>query len=647
MRQEKTAAEHGLRVAESMSMELPLHYLQLDNARRAPLFNDFCAAVRRIAKEGKPDVAAELASRAVTHKLDYSSLQKLGKLIKHASDCRPELRIAVLGGPTIIQLAALLRLFLSANAVEAAVWCGEYRQFRMEVLGPSAQLDEFAPDLLVFALDARDALVPFSSAWSRDEMLAAAEREAEGLANLWLAAAKRWGCGIVQNLLDSEPFPVLGNYSFAHGVSREAYAHAINASLRHLSPKHAVYFHDLPSQIKELGALRWYDPRYYNDAKLPCAPEYLPAYAHSLASVITAIRGKNRKMLVLDLDNTLWGGMVGEAGPWDIEIGQGSGQGEAFLRFQCFIKELVESGVVLGICSKNDHANAIRPFEENSNMVLRLDDIASFKANWRNKDENIREMAAEVNLGLDALVFVDDNPVERALVRRMLAQVAVPDMPEDPSLFIAALAEGRYFEKIALTSDDLARSMRYAANRRRCEMSETADSIDSFLASLAMVAAFEPIGEGNIGRAVQLINKSNQFNLTGVKRDRGEIQQILNDRGWRTLTVNLKDNCGDNGLVSVLLLRTGSDTLVVESWVISCRVLQRGLENRIVKQLVSIAREEGCSHIEGRYNATAKNGMVDKLYERLGFERVGEKDGFTVWRTLSASSRLAIESHIA
>jgi FkbH-like protein len=629
------------------SLEPVRRYLALDGARRTVLFGDFCARLKRMANQGDPAQAAEFARRAATNQLDYSSLRKLGKQINADPARTPEVRIALLGGPTTIQLSELLGVLLSAAGIEAVVFPGEYRQFRMELLGPSRALDEFAPEMMVFALDAMDALTPFFPGWTRDEMLAAAEGEAGALANLWRAAGGRWGCGMVQNVLDVEPFPVLGNFAFTHGVSREAYATAINLAMRDLAREQGVHFHDLPALVRNTGAQRWYDPRYYNEAKLPCAPECLPLYAHGLASVIAGVRGKSRKMLVLDLDNTIWGGEVGELGPWGVELGQGSGQGEAFLRFQRYVKELAASGVVLGVCSKNNHADAVAPFESNPNMILRLGDIASFKANWRNKDENLREIAGEVNLGLDALVFVDDNPAERSLVRRLLPQVSTPDMPEDPSFYIQALAGCGYFEKAALTAEDLARSSHYAGNRRRREMRETADDFDSFLASLGMEATLEPVNESNIHRAVQLINKSNQFNLTGIRREQSEVRELAGDAEWATLTASLKDRCGDNGLVSVLLLRKADATLIIESWVMSCRVLRRGLENRILKELVRLAKTRNCSRIEGRYRATAKNGLVENLYERLGFARGGESDGMATWFAVADFSSLAVDSHIA
>lgn len=632
--------------AAAVETEAILRYLQSDAHARGPLFAEFLSTLKRLAARGDGRAAADFARRAVSHKLDYSSLRKLGRMLDAFPGDGPRLRVALLGGPTLIQLADSLRVFLSAAGIDADIFHGEYRQFRMELLGPAPALDAFAPGLLVLALDAADVMNPFNPSWTREEMLAAARAEADGLAALWRRAKALWNCGVVQNLLDAEPWPVLGSLAFAHGVSRELYAAAINEAMRAHAADAGVAFHDLPSLVRNRGAEVWYDPRHYNESKLPCAPECLPRYAHGLGAVAAGLLGRSRKMLVLDLDNTLWGGVVGDAGPSGVAIGQGTGEGEAFDLFQRYVRDLAGSGVILGVCSKNDAANAKEPFAKNPGMVLKLDDFASFKANWRGKDENLREIAAEVNLGLDALVFVDDNPMERALVRRLLPEVAVPDMPEDPSYYARTLAEYRYFEKPSLTAEDAARSSHYAANRRRRELAETADSLDVFLASLRMRATFEPLGDANIERAVQLINKSNQFNLTGVKRELSAVRALAADPEWRTMAVSLRDNCGDNGLISVLLLRLDDGTLIVESWVMSCRVLQRGLENRILSELTELAGAAGCRRLEGRYVATAKNGMVKDLYGRLGFERAGDDGEVEVWRADADAPGLARRSHI-
>lgn len=622
-------------------------YLQLDESARKSLFKAFCRSIRQRMRSGDGQSANAAVRRAVTHYADYSSLIRLGALIE-ASRCPDEacLRVAVLGGPTLSQFAELLNAFLAGAGIPARVFAGGYRMAAMELLAPAPALDAFAPQVVVLALDEGDFGIPFMQSWTEAEMLEAADREAASLNALWNVVSTRWNPVVVQNLFDAEPWPIFGNHEYRHGVSRRLYAAAVNAAMRKTAPA-AVLFHDLPELVRLSGAAAWYDPRFYNEAKMPCSPERLPAYAHSVASVIAASRGLSRKMLVLDLDNTLWGGVVGSSGPHGIVVGQGSGEGEAYLRFQRYAKELGRRGVILGVCSKNDAARAREPFEKNPNMLLRMDDFASFKAGWGDKAGSLREIAREVNIGLDSLVFVDDNPAERALVRMLAPRVAVPDMPDDPSLYIQALAGYRYFESVAVTGEDAERAVYYAENRKRREIEEGSKTLDDFLRSLGMRALVEPVCDANVERAAQLVGRSNQFNLTGVRRGRGELAELSADPEWRTLTVRLRDRCGDNGLIAVILMHIRGSALVVESWVMSCRVLRRGVENFILARIIDTAKQAGCDSIEGIYRKTAKNGMVENLYPDLGFVD-GEADGSgTVWRAATLSPGLKTDSHIS
>ncbi len=349
--------------------------------------------------------------------------------------------------------------------------------------------------------------------------------------------------------------------------------------------------------------------------------------------------GKSKKVLVLDLDNTLWGGVVGDVGPGGIKLGQGSGEGEAFLAFQQYGKQLRERGIVLAVCSKNDDDKAREPFQQRPDMILKLDDISVFLANWQNKADNLRTIAERLELKLDSLVLVDDNPAERALVRRLVPEVAVPDMPEDPAGYIPALAAHRFFECVAFTREDAARGQYYAENARRRELSAQATDIDSFLASLGMVMRVEPVGALNIERVTQLLNKSNQFNLTTRRYTLAQVQEIVDNPAWRTLTFSLRDSLGDNGLIAIILAKKSGLALQIDSWVMSCRVLQRQVEQFCRNEIVELARRAGCSEIQGTYIPTAKNQMVAGHYAGLGFRQVGAEGDTTFW-SLASDERL-------
>ncbi len=381
-----------------------------------------------------------------------------------------------------------------------------------------------------------------------------------------------------------------------------------------------------PRPEREAGSIR----AFTTNSKCP-APEGLVTYAHSVVCLIRALLGKSKKVLVLDLDNTLWGGVVGDLGAGGIRVGQGSGEGEAFLAFQRYSKNLLQRGVVLAVCSKNDDDKAREPFEKRPDMILKLADISVFVANWNNKADNLRTIAERLDLKLDSFVFVDDNPAERALVRRFAPEVAVPDMPEDPAGYIQALATHRYFETVAFTREDSSRARYYAENAQRRELSARASDIGSFLASLAMRMRVEPVHALNIERVTQLLNKSNQFNLTTRRYTVAQVQEIVDNPAWRTLTFSLRDSLGDNGLIGIIFLRQAAAVLSVDTWVMSCRVLQRQVEQFCRNEIVETARRESCIEIQGTYIPTPKNGMVANHFAGLGFEQTGADGDQTFW----------------
>ena len=393
-----------------------------------------------------------------------------------------------------------------------------------------------------------------------------------------------------------------------------------------------VVLHDVDALAATSGRRAWGDPRFFFHAKMPCAPEYLVDYAFSVASLVAAQLGLAKKCLVLDLDNTCWGGVIGDDGLGGIRLGQGDAEGEAFLAFQRYAKALKERGVLLAVCSKNEEHIAKEVFEKHPEMVLRLDDISCFMANWIDKAANLREIARQLNIGVNSLVLVDDNPAERALVRQLAPEVAVPEIPEDPAGFIQAIEPYRYFQLTSLGQEDLRRAEYYRANLERQQALSGSENVEDYLKSLRMVARVEPIGEMSLERSVQLINKSNQFNATTRRRAAAEVLAIVGDAAWATWTVSLRDRFGDNGLISVVLARIEQDALVVDTWLMSCRVLKRGGETLVCNHLCEFAATHGLKRVRGEYIPTAKNDLVRELFSSLGFAKVSEEaDGHTWW----------------
>jgi FkbH-like protein len=313
-------------------------------------------------------------------------------------------------------------------------------------------------------------------------------------------------------------------------------------------------------------------------------------------------------------------------------LGQGDPEGEAFLEFQRYIKCLRQRGVILAVCSKNSEAIAQEVFEKHPESVLRLDDISSFVANWDDKAANLARIARELNIGMNSLVFVDDNPTERSIVRRLCPEVAVPEIPEDPAYYIRAIDRHRYFPALTVSSEDLQRTQFYRANASRHQLGSSAEDLNSFLASLVLVGRIEPICPASLERSAQLISRSNQFNLTTRRRSNGELLSMIADPDWLTMTVSLEDRFGDNGLISVVLAKIDRDTLAIDTWLMSCRVLKRGVEQFLLNHLVACARERGLTRVLGEFIATPKNELVRDHYAGLGFSQIGgEAPGYTVW----------------
>ncbi|MGO9469313.1 MAG: HAD-IIIC family phosphatase [Isosphaeraceae bacterium] len=623
--------------------ELLEQFAQLDGPARATEFKAFLHALAALAAESG-DRARGWAARAVSPTLDYSALMKLRRYLAPGPSAGSSLRLAILGGPTTTQLRQLIEVFLAGAGMDGEIYEADYGLFRQEILTPGSGLDRFQPTFVFLATGARDVARRPGMDHEEDAVARLAALELADWAHLWETANARWNAIVLQNNFEIAPGGVLGHHALRHPAAWEHYLERLNRLLADRAPSYVV-LHDQRGLAAEAGARDWFDPRFYLEFKMPCGPECLVAYAHSVVSLVRAAVGRSKKARVLDLDNPLWGGRVGDLGAGGIRLGQGSGEGEAFVAFQRYAKELRERGILLAVCSKNDEDKAREPFEKREDMVLRLADFSCFIANWENKVDNLREIAERLDLKLDSFVFVDDNPAERAVVRRFLPEVAVPDLPEDPAGFIQALALHRYFETIALTSEDAARARYYAENARRKDLAARTCDLTSFLASLEMRMKVEPVSDLNIERVTQLLNKSNQFNLTTRRYTLPQVREIAAAADWRTLTFSLKDKLGDNGLISVILLRKkDQDSLVIDTWVMSCRVLQRGVEEFARNELVELAREEGRARILGTYIPTSKNSMVEHHYARLGFEPDGSDGARTFW-CLSSREGLQPMSH--
>jgi FkbH-like protein len=556
---------------------------------------------------------------------------------RRCSDRLPPLprraRVAVLGSYTTSQLAALLPVAAARSGVAVEVYEAGYGQYRREVLDPASGLYAFEPDVVVFAVHAGEIDLPAVST----DPAADLDGELTRWTSLWALVRQRTGARVVQHNFALPADEPLGHLTTRLAASAGALRRQLNARLGQAAGDE-VSIVDCERLASEVGKRTWFDARYWYRSKQAVSLSCVPLLARHTAAVIAACLGQSKKCLVLDLDNTVWGGVLGEDGIGGVRLGQGE-VGEAFTAFQRHVLALKERGVILAVASKNNPEDAREMFAAHPDMVLTLDDVAVFSACWDDKATQLRRIAATLGLGLDSLVFVDDNPAEREVIRQLVPEVDVLPLPADPAGYVRALADYPFFEPATLTAEDAARTELYRARARTAELHQAANSLEEFLGSLDMVATVAPLDELTVPRVAQLIGKTNQFNLTGRRRSLGEVAALADDPSCVALCVRLRDRFADHGLVGVLIAFRRGDALDVDTWLMSCRVIGRTLEHEMLAQLAAQAAAEGRPRLRGTYVRTAKNAQVADLYPRLGFRPVplGEpEDGRTEWEALVA-----------
>jgi len=549
---------------------------------------------RRFGEAPPPEVAARLAAKPV--------------------------RLGLLGSGTMAHLHAAIRVAGLRRGLWITVYENDYGQYWQELSDPGSALHAFRPNAVLLALDPYHLTAGLGAASGAAE---AAERAAEWqdrLRQCWRLAREAFRCPV----LHQTPLPVhpalLGNNEHRLPGAPAEFILRLNRELRVLADAEGVDVVALDAQAARDGIRAWHDPVLWHRAKQEVSPAAAPLYGELVVRLLAARQGRSAKCLVMDLDNTLWGGVVGDDGLEGLVLGQGSALGEAFAAFQDYARELSRRGIILAVCSKNDEANALEPFDKHPEMVLKRQDIASFVANWDDKPANIRVIAEELNIGVDALVLVDDNPFERALVRRELPMVMVPEVGDDPATFAQTLADAGYFEAVAITAEDRTRGAQYQENRQRERLKASATDLDSYLRSLEMELICRPFDKVGLQRTVQLINKTNQFNLTTRRYSEEEILAVMNDPRAFGLQLRLTDRFGDNGIIAIVIGRVHEgDDLVIDTWLMSCRVLGRQVEPTTLNLVAAAAKRLGARRLLGDYVPTAKNGMVKEHYAKLGF----------------------------
>lgn len=574
-----------------------------------------------------------------TYPYDKDLLMRKQKSIRRELLARPDVdyidkRIAVLCGSTVDDIKNILELFLLDVGIRPRFYQSEYNKFYEDAVFGNAELDVFQPDIIIVFTSMVNIIERPALGDGYDELKEKLCMEMGRFTRIWEELTKRFPAAvIIQNNMDLSYETGLGSLDAAEHYGLTRFIESLNRDFADYAVSHENFFlHDLHGLAARIGLLKWHDRFQYYAYKLAMSYDVIPEVSLGLAKIIKGLLGKNKKCLVLDLDNTLWGGIIGDDGMEHIEIGHETPTAEAYTAFQEYVLKLKERGVILAVCSKNEEDIAKSGFNH-PDSVLHVEDFVSFHANWKPKNINLRIIAEEINIGTDSLVFIDDNPAERQLVRDTMPEVAVPEVdPVDVFSYIRAIEGAGFFEPVTISEDDRKRNESYRGNIQRRSLEESMQTYDDFLQSLEMEAEIDDFRSVYYDRIAQLTNKSNQFNLTTRRYTRADIEQMANDQHYVTLYGRLRDKFGDNGLISVVIGEKIDDSLHIRLWLMSCRVLKRGMEQMMLDALAARAAADGCKELIGYYYKTAKNKMVSDLYAVFGFEKIMQSGDDTVWR---------------
>ena len=531
-------------------------------------------------------------------------------------------RVALVGDTATQLLATALRGEAIGRGFDVELFEAEYNQIERQFLDPQSELRAFMADFIVLFQSTHKLGEYHSMLSTGRQRLLAEERLAmvDGICRDEAFATTKIICMNYPEIDDA----VFGSYANKVDSSFTFQVRKLNTGLMELSEQHAnLYVCDLAALQAKLGRDRMFAPNVYVSTEMVLSIEALPWVASRVIDIIGAVRGQFKKCLILDLDNTLWGGVIGDDGIEGIQLGHGLGIGKAFTELQMWVRKLRQRGIIICVASKNNEETAKEPFLHHPDMVLRLDDIAVFMANWETKVDNIRAIQQVLNIGFDSMVFLDDNPFERAMVRENIPGITVPELPEDPGEYLEFLYGENLFETASYSQTDKDRTRQYQVEAQRVSLKKTFANEDDFLLSLEMVSQVSGFNRFNTPRVAQLSQRSNQFNLRTVRYTEADVQALANDGDTVDLSFTLRDKFGDNGLIAVVVMRPADkETLFVETWLMSCRVLKRGMENFTLNIMVDEARRRGYHRIVGEYLPTPKNTMVEDHYTRLGFKPV-------------------------
>ena len=542
---------------------------------------------------------------------------ELKRILKADLSKLPKLRIAILGDFATQFLSIGVKAWCAERNYDAEVFEAPFNQIEMQCYNPSSELHKFSAQFIVIA-QCTHKLNEIYSLMDTSKYSNLADERLKFIKDA--CDIFRSSTIICCNYPEIDDC-IYGNFSNKISSSFLFQQRKLNYELMKLSEKiENLMICDLSSIQNKYGRDYMFDPAKYASTEMIFSVDYIPIVAKRIVDIIMCIRGHEKKCIILDLDNTLWGGIVGDDGISGIELGHGLGIGKMFVEFQEWLLKLKNRGIILCVCSKNNESTAKEPFLNHPDMVLKIDDIAVFLANWESKVSNIRMIQKILNIGFDSMVFLDDSSFERGVVKENIPEITVPELPEDPALYLEYLYSLNLFETSSFSKVDTDRTKQYAANARREEFQNLFDNEEEYLKSLEMISKVDTFNEYNIPRVAQLSQRSNQFNLRTIRYTESEIKTISESSEYISRAFNLSDKFGDNGLIAVVIMKKmDMESLFIESWFMSCRVLNRGMENYILDKLVAIAKENGIMRIIGEYIPTPKNILVKDHYRNLGF----------------------------
>ena len=550
------------------------------------------------------------------------TFQQLKKLAKYTPADLPVIKIALIGDTATQFLATAIRGTGVERGYQIDLFEAEYNQVERQFLDPSSELYQSDADYIVL-FQSTHKLGERHSLLSPDQQESLAEERLAFVASICenpLLANKKIICLDYPEIEDT----VFGSYATKVSASLTYQVRKLNMGLMDLSQQYAnLFICDIAGLQNKLGRDLMFAPNVYVSTEMVLSIDALPYVAGRVMDIVCAIKGQFKKCLILDLDNTVWGGVIGDDGLEGIQLGHGLGIGKAFTEFQMWVKKLKQRGIIICVASKNNEETAKEPFEKHPDMILKLEDIAVFQANWETKVDNIRTIQQILNIGFDSMVFLDDNPFERNIVRENIPAITVPELPEDPGEYLEYLYSLNLFETASYSQADKDRTKQYQVEAKRVSLQKTFSNEADYLKSLDMISVVSGFNAFNTPRVAQLSQRSNQFNLRTVRYTEADIEALAQDPDVIDLSFTLEDKFGDNGLIAVIIMKKqDAETLFIDTWFMSCRVLKRGMEDFTLNTMVEAAREKGFKRIIGEYLPTPKNKMVEGHYPSLGFEKL-------------------------